>query len=130
MNNKTCIRPISQGIEFVGYRVWSGRVVLRKSTTLRIKRSLKGVREAYANGEISFRRATDTFKSYIGMLSHTDSQAFVDKLYADMVFQRAEGRDDEEAEEREFVSVLPLEVWDLYDDFGGVQYELQEIWQV
>lgn len=33
LNQKTCIRPISQGIEFVGYRIWPHYVTIRKSTT-------------------------------------------------------------------------------------------------
>ena len=85
LNNKTCIRPINQGIEFVGFRIWKEKVVLRKSTTLRIKRSLKCVRKRYSRYDISFREATDTFESYLGMLKHTDSTALVKKLHEDMV---------------------------------------------
>lgn len=93
MNNKTCIRPISQGIEFVGYRVWSNRVVLRKSTTLKIKRNLKGVREAYHDYLITFEKASQTFQSYVGMLKHTDSDALLEKLYDEMVLTHGEGID-------------------------------------
>lgn len=88
LNNKTCIRPIGQGIEFVGYRVWADRATLRKSTTLRIKRSLSGVRKLYSEGQISLEKATMIFDSYIGMLKHTDSQAFIDSLYRDMVLRK------------------------------------------
>lgn len=31
LNQKTCIRPISQGIEFVGYRIWPHYVTIRKA---------------------------------------------------------------------------------------------------
>lgn len=58
LNQKTCIRPINQGIEFVGYRLWFNRVVLRKSTTLGIKRSLKGVREKYEDYEVTLEEVT------------------------------------------------------------------------
>lgn len=112
LNQKTCIRPISQGIEFVGYRIWENRVVLRKSTTLRIKRSLKGIRKLYRDYEMTFERATDTFVSYIGMLKHTDSEALINKLYADMVLSH-EGGKDRENEQEEFVRMLPQEDWHL-----------------
>lgn len=112
LNQKTCIRPISQGIEFVGYRIWENRVVLRKSTTLRIKRSLKGIRKQYRDYEMTFERATDTFVSYIGMLKHTDSEALINKLYADMVLSH-EGGKDIENEQEEFVRMLPQEDWHL-----------------
>lgn len=129
LNNKTCIRPIGQGIEFVGYRVWADRVVVRKSTTLRIKRSLKGVRNLYAEGKMSFEKVTETFRCYIGMLQHTDSQALIDKLYQDMVLMKGEGKltDGEEAEE--FVPMLPQEDWylcyELFGVYGDVFYEEQ-----
>lgn len=119
LNNKTCIRPIGQGIEFVGYRVWANRVVIRKSTTLRIKRSLKGVRKLYAEGRMSFEKVTETFNSYLGMLKHTDSQALIDKLYQDMVLMKGEGKIAEGEEAEEFVPMLPQEDWYLcYELFG------------
>lgn len=89
LNNKTCIRPVNQGIEFVGYRIWYCRMVVRKSTSLRIKRSLKGVRKKYSVKKITFHQATDTFQSYIGMLKHTDSDALLQKIYDDMVLTHA-----------------------------------------
>lgn len=127
LNNKTCIRPIGQGIEFVGYRVWADRVVVRKSTTLRIKRSLKGVRKLYAEGKMSFEKVTETFRCYIGMLKHTDSQALIDKLYQDMVLVKGEWRKEDEGETKEFVPMLPQEDWylcyELFGMYGDVFYE-------
>jgi len=116
LNKKTCIRPIGQGVEFVGYIVRSDRVVLRKSTTLRIKRNLKGIRKRYKADRITFQKATETFNSYLGMLKHTDSQAFIDKLYADMVLTHDEGRDRED-EQEEFVRMLPQQEWHLLYEF-------------
>lgn len=129
LNNKTCIRPIGQGIEFVGYRVWADRVVVRKSTTLRIKRSLKGVRNLYAEGKMSFEKVTETFRCYIGMLQHTDSQALIDKLYQDMVLMKGEGKITDGEETEEFVPMLPQEDWylcyELFGVYGDVFYEEQ-----
>lgn len=112
LNQKTCIRPINQGIEFVGYRIWNNRVVLRKSTTLRIKRSLKGVRKRYRVYKMTFEKVTETFNSYIGMLKHTDSQELIDKMYADMVLSHGEWSERENAQE-EFVHLLPQGDWHL-----------------
>ncbi len=50
LNQKTCIRPISQGIEFVGYRIWPHYVTIRKSTTLEMKRHLRRKVEEYNAG--------------------------------------------------------------------------------
>ena len=41
LNNKTAIRPVSHGMEFVGYTIRPFDVRLRKSTSLRMKRHLK-----------------------------------------------------------------------------------------
>lgn len=112
LNQKTCIRPINQGIEFVGYRIWSNRVVLRKSTTLRIKRNLKGIRKRYKVNKVTFKKATETFNSYIGMLKHTDSDELIAKLYADMILSHDEGR-ERENEQEEFVRMLPQKDWHL-----------------
>lgn len=89
LNRKTCIRPVSMGIEFVGYRVWADKVVYRKSTTLHIKRALKGVQEAYRNGEITLDQAFDTLQCYLGMLGHTDSEALTQKILDEFVLTRA-----------------------------------------
>lgn len=96
LNRKTCIRPINQGVEFVGYRLWNNRVFLRKSTTLSMKRNLRGVKEKYRNGEMALKQVTQTVNSYIGILEHTDGDEFLSSLYDEMVFQHGERRQDAE----------------------------------
>lgn len=70
LNQKTCIRPISQGIEFVGYRIWPHYVTIRKSTTLEMKRHLRRKVEEYNAGLIEMEVVTATLKSswYAGSL--------------------------------------------------------------
>lgn len=88
LNKKTCIRPINQGIEFVGYRVWPDRAVLRKSTSLKIKRSLKGVAKKYAEYEIDLDGVAQTLASYLGMMEHCDSEALQKKILDEFILQR------------------------------------------
>lgn len=97
LNSKTCIRPINQGIEFVGYRVWPDKLVLRKSTTLHMKRVLKARREAYRIKEITLRQATDTLNCYLGMLKHCDSDALRESILDNFVLAHA----DKNIEEKE-----------------------------
>jgi retron-type reverse transcriptase len=73
LNKKTCIRPVSQGIEFVGYRIWSTHVTIRKSSSLRIRRSLRGIARKYHDYEMTFEDADKRFQCYMGMLQHFDS---------------------------------------------------------
>ena len=88
LNNKTCIRPIGQGIEFVGYRIWKDRAVLRKSTSLKIKRSLKGIMGKYEQGEIDLFGAFQSLASYLGMMEHCDSDALETKILEEFHLQR------------------------------------------
>lgn len=41
LNSKTSIRPVRQGVEFVGVRIWPTHMKLRKSTVRRIKREVR-----------------------------------------------------------------------------------------
>ncbi len=75
LNNKTCIRPVTLGIEFCGYKTWATHIKLRKSTALKMKRRLKLIQVQYASGAITLDRAMQTVNSYMGILKHCDSYA-------------------------------------------------------
>ena len=92
LNQKTCIRPISQGIEFVGYRVWATHVVVRKSTSLRIKRALRGMSDQYANYEVTLQDVSATLGSYLAMLDHCDSHNLKVKILDELILTHAESR--------------------------------------
>lgn len=88
LNKKTCIRPVSQGIEFVGYRIWPHYVTIRKSTTLQMGRALRHRQEEYRRGAISMKEAFTTLECYLGMLKHCDCKRFRAKLIEDFVLTR------------------------------------------
>lgn len=67
---KSRILPAREGCEFVGFMVTPHGLRLRKKTTKHIKFSLKHIAELYGQGAISFDRALDTVRSYIGMTKH------------------------------------------------------------
>ena len=96
LNRKTCIRPISQGIEFVGYRIWPTHVVLRKRTTLHIKRSLKKVQEQYHDYEITMEDAFASLQSYLGMFCHCDSHSLQEKILEEFVLTHGDRLTPEE----------------------------------
>lgn len=85
LNNKTAIRPISQGIEFVGYRIWPHKVTIRKSTSLRMKRNLKKKQEQYRNYELSLAEVNDTVMSYKALMKHCDCKALDKKIFDNFV---------------------------------------------
>lgn len=88
LNRKTCIRPIGQGVEFVGYRIWKDQTVLRKRTSLKIKRSLKGIMKKYEEGEIDLHGAFQSLASYLGMMEHCDSDGLETKILKEFHLQR------------------------------------------
>ena len=88
LKQKTCIRPISQGIEFVGYRICPHYVTIRKSTTLEMKRHLRRKVEEYNAGLIEMEVVTATLKSYLGMLDHCDCKEFRKELIDSVVLDR------------------------------------------
>lgn len=75
LNAKTCIRPVSMGIEFVGQRVWATHAVLRKSTALRMKREVRKISEDVRDGVITRQEYERRVASIRGMMDHTNSGA-------------------------------------------------------
>lgn len=96
LNNKTAIRPLSQGIEFVGYRIHPHKVTLRKSTSLRMKRKLKMKQEQYRNYEIPFEKVHDTVTSYKALMKHCDCKALDKKIFEGFALTHNPKEADEE----------------------------------
>jgi hypothetical protein len=88
LNSKTTIRTVDQGIEWVGYRVWSTHRKLRKSTAKKMKRRLKYLQRAYARGEVGFDEVNASVQSYLGLLKHCNSYNLRRKLFETLVFIR------------------------------------------
>lgn len=93
-NQKTAIRPIECGLEFVGYFIKPHSMRLRKSTSLHMKHRLKQVQYLYAIGEMSFYEANETVQSYIAMLDETDSKALREKIFSEFVLTHNTEQED------------------------------------
>ena len=88
LNKKTCIRPISIGIEFVGFRIWPTHRRLKKKTALKTKRRLKYLQKAYARGETTFEEVNSSVQSYLGILKHCDSYYLRQAIFKDFVLMQ------------------------------------------
>ena len=95
-NNKTALRPVRVGCEFVGFVIYNDRVILRKSTTLRMKRTLRKTRQDYHDNLITFKEANATMQSYLAMLSHVDCKKFKEKLLDEFVLTHADDNGEEQ----------------------------------
>lgn len=95
-NNKTALRPVRVGCEFVGFVIYNDHVILRKSTTLRMKRTLRKTRQDYHDNLITFKEANATMQSYLAMLSHVDCKKFKEKLLNEFVLTHADDNGEEQ----------------------------------
>lgn len=87
------IHKANTGIEFAGFRIWSDKLHIRKSTTLQMKRRLKRVRALYTERRITLEKAISIFQSYRGMLSHCDNKSLVEKVHEDFVLTKSWSED-------------------------------------
>jgi len=90
LNDKTCVRPITLGIDFLGYKVWPTHIKLRKSSALKMKKRLKHIQKQYARGEIDFEKANSVVQSYLGIMKHCNSLRLKMKIFDEFLLQRDE----------------------------------------
>lgn len=79
LNPKTRIDCIKNGIEFVGYRVWSRNKLIKKQSLKRMKKRVKAWRE----GIISSQKLLSSFASWVGHCADTASHKAVERLMLD-----------------------------------------------
>lgn len=90
-NEKTRVHPVSQGIDWVGFRVWPTHVRLRKSTARRMRRRLRSLRRKYEGGKVDLETVHQSVQSYFGILEHCDSYHLRTALSRELTFVRGSG---------------------------------------
>lgn len=70
----------SRGLDFVGYRIWKGLVMLRKTTLAKFRRASFDIQRAYARRDHVTQSEQSTVWSYLGWLMHC-SKCIRDKLF-------------------------------------------------
>lgn len=66
LNRKTAVFPITQGIDFLGYRIWPYKKLLRKQYVKRIKRMVKCFEREYREGRKSREEIQQVLASWHG----------------------------------------------------------------
>lgn len=97
-NSKTQIFPISQGVDFLGFRFYltdTGKVIrkLRTSNKRRWKRRLRKFKDDYRNGKKSLDDIMLSMNSYHGHLRHGHTFKLQKKVMKSLVLSR-EFKDD------------------------------------
>ena len=85
LNSKTAIRPVSLGIDFVGYHIWATHRKLKKQTARRIIRNVRRMSDELAAGIIDKEYFMRRVASYKGIFQHCDSYGLrrrLNEIYA------------------------------------------------
>lgn len=82
LNDKTAIRPVSLGIDFVGYHIWATHRKLKTKTARRMIRHVKTMCEMLNDGTMTRAEFDRVAASYGGVLEHCDSYGLRTKLNA------------------------------------------------
>lgn len=88
LNSKTAVRPITLGIDFVGFKIWPTHRKLKKQTARRIIRKVKNMCEELKSGRLAKEEFMRSVASYKGMLQHCNSYGLRRKL--NEIYQKAE----------------------------------------
>ena len=93
-NEKTQIFPISEGVDFLGFRFYltdTGKVIkrLRTINKRKWKRRLKKYREEYRTGDKSLEEITRSVASYRGHLRHGHTWKLQRKVMGSFVLTHA-----------------------------------------
>lgn len=84
---KVDIRPLHQGIDFLGYVTLPHHRVLRATTRRRMFRKLSERLHQFFNGEISSDSLNQTMQSYFGMMTHADTFELTSKIKNEFYWQ-------------------------------------------
>ena len=82
LNKKTAIRPITLGIDFVGYKIWATHKKLKQQTARRMIRHVKTMCELLSSGYMTRTEFDRIVASYKGVLQHCNSYGLRGKLNA------------------------------------------------
>jgi retron-type reverse transcriptase len=86
---KSTIFPTSQGIAFLGYRVFRSHRELAKDNVWRFRRRLQVMQKRYARGRLSWPEVSSRVMSWIGHARQADTLRLRKRLFAEHPFRRA-----------------------------------------
>lgn len=97
LNNKTAIRPIRDGVEYVGFRIWPTHRKLTKKMTRNMRKRLRYLQKQFARGEVDAADVHSTVSSYLGFMKHANCYRLRKKILSDFVLTRDTGGDGRKA---------------------------------
>ncbi len=87
--NKSRIFRVTDGVDFLGYRMFPDKVRVRKSVVKRYRRKLKKMLVDYKSGKIELSEINNSIQSWIGHVKHADSYQLRKEMLWNTVFSKA-----------------------------------------
>ena len=91
-NHKTQVFPVSnhngRGLDFLGYKIWPHRRRVRKDSVLRMRKKMRRLQRHYAQGRIELDDVRQVVASWVGHVSHAESEHLRAELLGGYVFAR------------------------------------------
>jgi retron-type reverse transcriptase len=85
---KQWVLPVTNGVDFLGYRVFPTHRRLRRSSGWRFARRLKRMQEQYRKGTIDLVKVRQQIASWLGHAAHADTYGLRSALLGSAVFSR------------------------------------------
>jgi len=90
INTNTTIFPVSQGIDFLGYRSWKTHRLLRKSNVVKFRRALREFQNLFLTKTISFDKINASIQSWLGHAKHADTYNLRKRIFNEFKLQTGE----------------------------------------
>jgi retron-type reverse transcriptase len=87
--SKASVLPSSKGINFLGYRIWANKRLLRKDSVRRMKRRIKTMRWQYARNMITIEKVNATIASWTAHACHANTDNLRKGILCNTVFKSA-----------------------------------------
>lgn len=86
--NRAQYQPVSQGTDWLGYRIYPTHRRLRKSNIKRFRQRFEQMSEEYRKGVVDMEKVKSSVMSWIGHAKHADSYNLRKKIFSGISFQR------------------------------------------
>jgi len=80
--------PVSQGTDWLGYRIYPTHRRVRKSNIKRFRLRIRSLADEYRQGIVDLQQIQSTVMSWIGHAKHADSYDLRKKVFREVSFQR------------------------------------------
>ncbi len=87
LHTKSQVFPAAQGVNFLGYRIWTTHRLLRKASVTRMRRKLRWLRREYAAGRTNWPAVNARVQSWLGHARHANTYRLRQKLFGEFVLR-------------------------------------------